>query len=203
MTLSLSPRILAVALAVAIATPALASTDLAQPDNQIVSYHGVAFPTIIGEGRRISARDKEATTTGLGFEAVYGHGAATTTVHIYNLNKFKISGDVRGPVLMREFNSLKHTVLTTRSVGQDVSRGREFTVADGRDVPRLLCAPYVMAQGHMSVPDNRVIFRSDYIVCLGVVNGEFFKTTSRNDHLNYSVTEVRRFLGALVRHIWN
>jgi len=196
-------RILAISLAVAFATSATAATDLAPPDNAAVSYHGVSFPQVIGDGRRISARDKEATEAGLGFEAVYVHGAAATTIHIYNLNKFRIPDDVRGPVATREFNSLKHTVLSTRSGGQEVSRGREFTVADGRDVPRLVCAPYVMAQGHMSVPDDRVIFRSDYIVCLGVVNGEFLQTSTRVSHLPDSVTVARRFLGALVRQIWN
>jgi hypothetical protein len=204
------PRLLALVLALvlvlvlvlAFATPATAATDLAQPDNEAISYHGISFPKIIGGGRRISARDKEATGSGAGFEAVYVHGAATTTIHIYNLNKFKIPDNVRGPVLMREFNSLKHSVLTTRAVGQDVSRGREFSVADVRDVPRMVCAPYVMAQGHMSVPDDRVIFRSDYIICLGVVNGEFLQTSTRISHLPDSVTVVRRFLDALAGQFW-
>jgi hypothetical protein len=195
-------RFLAIAIVGIIAMPAMAATELAPPDNAAVSYHGASFPKDIGGGQRLSAQDKEATGSGVGFEAVYRHGAAATTIHIYNLNKFKIPDDVRSPIAMREFNSLKHTVLSTRSGGQEVSRRREFAVADGRDVPRLVRAPYVMAQGHMSVPDDRVIFRSDYIICLGVVNGEFLQTLTRISHLPDSVTVVRRFLDALTRHVW-
>jgi len=195
-------RILAIVLAVAIAIPAMAAPDPAQPDNGAVSYHGVSFPKLIGGGQRLSAQDKEATGSGVGFEATYRHGSAVTTVQIYKWTPATIPDDVRGPVVRREFNSLKHSILSTRSAGQDVRPGREFTVADDRDVPRLVCAPYVMAQGHMSVPNDQVMFRRDYIVCLGAVNGEFIKTRSRIDHLNYSVAEARRFLDSLTRHVW-
>ncbi|MBI3702604.1 MAG: hypothetical protein HY244_01830 [Rhizobiales bacterium] len=185
-----------------IATPATAATELAQPDHEVVSYHGVSFPKAIGDARRLAAQDAEAAGSGAGFEAAYSHGSAVTTVKIYKWTQARVPDDLRGPVVTREFNSFKHAILSTRSAGQEVRPGREFTVSDGRDVPRLVCAPYVMAQGHMSVPDYQVNFQRDYIVCLGAVNGEFIKTGSRVDHLNYSVTEARRFLDSLARHVW-
>ena len=102
----------------------------------------------------------------------------------------------------REFNRVKNSVLSTRSGGGDVSSGREFSIADGRNVPRMLCAPYVLAQGHMTVPSSEASGPSDFYVCLGVVNGKFFKTSTRMRHQPDSEAEVRRFLGAWVGQIW-
>lgn len=161
-------RFLGVVLGVAIATTATAATDPAPPDNEAVSYHGVSFPKVIGGGRRISAQDRDVTgLAGLGFEAFYVHGEANTRVQIYNLNKFKIPNDLRGPLATREFNSVKNSILSTRSGGQDISRGREFTIADARQVPRMLCAPYVLAQGHMTVSGSDVAGPSDFFVWIG------------------------------------
>ena len=181
----------------------MAATDLAQPDNEAVSYNGVSFPKVIGDGRRISARDRDVTElAGLGFEALYVHGEADTRVQIYNLNKFKIPNDLRGPLATREFNSVKNSILRTRSGGQDVRPEREFTIADARQVPRMVCAPYVIAQGHMTVSGSEVSGPSDFYVCLGVVNGKFFKTSTRMSHRPDSEAEQRRFIGAWINHIW-
>ena len=164
-------------------------------DGQNVSYGGVTFPAQLGDARRESA-----AAGGRGFEAVYAHDSTKTTIAVYPASHGIGLDDARASIVRREFNSHRQIVLQARGAGTDVKIGREFTLADARKVPRLICQSFVIAHGHMVGPQTDRLL--DYYICTGAVNGQFMWTHTMLGHWPDPEPVMRRFLHAWIDHIW-
>jgi hypothetical protein len=192
-------RLWVIAFSLALSTGAMAATEPALPGEGRVEYFGVTFPLLIGDAKRVSVENKEQA--GRGLNVVYAHDLTETTIEMYPASRGKVPDDVNGPVVRREFNNHRQNALYARSAGADIKLGRKFTLVDGHKVPRLICQTLIISHGHMSGPPTDRL--SDYYICMGAVNGQFIWTHTMLKHWPDPEPVVRRFLGALVKQVWN
>lgn len=167
----------------------------AQPDTQTVNYHGVAFPAAFANGMRISTRDYEPTHPGLGFSAGYRHRGAISTLYIYDAKVSPIPDDIRAPVVIQQFEQAKGDIRRGQPESAILTSKGLFTLADGKDLPRLICEGFNLKRSSTDRP-------LDTYLCLGVVNKKFFKVRTTMPQDEGSQREVRRFVGAWVAKLW-
>jgi hypothetical protein len=174
---------------------AAAKAGLAQRyDGQVVRYHGVDFPAEFAEGRRLSTRDYEATNPGLGFSAGYRHRNATSTLYVYDLGLKSIPDDISSAVVVRQFEQARSDIATAQAGAAVLSSRGQFTIADSRRRPRLRCEGLNLKRG-----DQPPI--ATYL-CLGAINGKFFKVRTTALQAEGSQEELRRFIDAWVVKLW-
>jgi hypothetical protein len=186
-------RVLAIALA-GLIVPAAVWGLRAQAPDEPVTYYGVTFPAEIGGARRISVRDYEPTNPGLGFSAGYRHRGATSTVYIYDLKLAAIPDDLDAAVVTRQFEQARSDIRRGQSADTTVEDKASFTILDGGRRPRLLCQGFVISK-----PDAGPV---DSFLCLGVVNGKFFKTRTSMPQRRDSEPEAREFIEAWAGRLW-
>jgi hypothetical protein len=104
----------------------------AQSDNQPITYYGVEFPAQFAEGQRISTRDYEPASPGLGFSAGYRHRGAVSTVYIYDAKVSAIPDDIRAPVVVQQLEQAKGDISRAQSEGAILNSKGLFTIADAR-----------------------------------------------------------------------
>jgi hypothetical protein len=175
---------------------AAGSAGLAQrSDGRTVTYHGLDFLPEFAEGRRISTRDYEAATPGLGFSAGYRHRNATSTVYIYDLGLNAIPDDIAAALPVRNFEQSRSDILKAQPPNVTVTSSGTFTLADAAGRPRLSCEGFTFRRGANEAP-------LDSYLCTGVVNGKFFKVRTTMLQAEDSQSEARRFIGAWIAKIW-
>jgi hypothetical protein len=167
----------------------------AQAPDQQVTYYGLTFPMEIGGGRRSDVHDYETTHPGLGYSVGYGHRGAVSTVYIYDGGLPRIPDDLNAPVVTRQLEQARSDIRRARPAGTVEDKGH-FAITDGQRRPRLICDGVVMKNGIRG--DNPGAPPIDSFVCLGVVNGKFFKVRTSMPQRPDSEAEVRSFVGAWV-----
>lgn len=98
----------------------------------------------------------------------------------------------------------------SRRRGAEIHRSRpagtvddegHFAIMDGRQQPLLICDGVIIRNGVRG--DNPDAPPIDSFVCLGVVNGKFFKVRTSMPRQPDSKAEVRSFVAAWVDRLWN
>jgi len=176
---------------------AIASTALAQApsDDQPITHYGVTFPARFADGERIETRDFEPTNPGLGFSAGYRHHGAISTIYIYDTRLTSIPDDIRVPVVAQQFAQARDDIQRLLPNGSTFNSRATFVIADAARKPRLNCEGFDLSRSDMNQPLHTYL-------CLGVMNGKFFKVRTTMPQRSDSETEVRRFLGAWTAAIW-
>jgi hypothetical protein len=191
--------IAATAFAVLIANAAISDVQ-AQAPGQPVTYYGLTFPVEIGGGRQIGITDYESTRPGLGYSVGYRHRGATSTVYIYDGGLARVPDDLNAPLVTRQLEQARSDIFRSRPAGTVADRGN-FTIADSGRRPRLICNGVVIKNGIFGNTPGAPSL--DSFVCLGVVNGKFFKVRTSMPQRPDSTAEVRSFVGAWVDRIWS
>jgi hypothetical protein len=167
----------------------------AQSENQSVNYYGVEFPPAFAEGQRISTRDFEPTSPGLGFSAGYRHRGAVSTLYIYDARTSAIPDDLNAGVVTAQFEQAKNDIRRAQSDSATITSKGKFTIADANGRPRLNCEGFDLKRGSTEA-------RLDTFLCVGVANGKFFKVRTTMPQSAQSQSEVERFVGAWAAKIW-
>jgi hypothetical protein len=185
-----------------IATAAISGVRAQAPDRPVTyTYYGLTFPLEIGSGRRISFRDYEKTSPGLGYSVGYQHqSGATSTVYIYDGGLRQIPDDVQARVVTQQLEQAQSDIRSTRPAGTVEDKAR-FAIVDSGRRPRLLCESVVIRNGILG--DNPGASPIDSVVCVGVVNGKFFKVRTSMAQRPDSDAEVRSFAQAWAEHLWH
>jgi hypothetical protein len=171
----------------------------AQAPGQPDTYYGLTFPEEIGGGQRIEAvHDYETDHPGLGYSAGYRHRGANSTVYIYDLGLHRIPDDLQAPVVTLALADAR-AAIHRRTPGTVEDTGH-FTIADSQQRTRLICEGAVIKNGMRG--DDPGAPPIDTFVCLGVVNGKFFKVRTSMPQRPDSKAEARRFIGAWVARLW-
>jgi hypothetical protein len=169
----------------------------AQAPDQPVTYYGLTFPMEIGGGRRGDVHDYETTHPGLGYSVGYRHRGAQSTVYIYDGGLPPIPDDLHAPALTQQLEQSRLAIHRHQPAGTVEDKGH-FTITDSQRRSRLICDGVVMKNGLRG--DNPGAPPIDSFVCLGVVNGKFFKVRTSMPQRPDSEAEVRSFVRAWVDH---
>ena len=190
--LSLRPVLLAALLTV-IAPLAAAQTPAKAP----VTFYGITFPAEIAGAVSISVRDYEQSNPGLGYSVGYRGGNQTSTVYIYDQRQSTIPDDLQAPIVKAQFEQAKGDILAAGRQGlfTKVESKGDWTVADARGRPRFTCTAYVLAAKDR--PGEL-----DSHVCLGVVNGKFFKFRITGSEHPGAAASAKAFVEAWAKMIW-
>jgi tetratricopeptide (TPR) repeat protein len=171
------------------------SSPPAQAPDQPVTYYGLTFPAEIGGGRRGDVHDYETTHPGLGYSVGYRHRGAQSTVYIYDGGLPWIPDDLHGSVVTQQLEQSRLAIRRGRPDGAVEDKG-QFAITDSQRRPSLICDRVVMKNGIRG--DDPGVPPIDSFVCLGVVNGKFFKVRTSMPQRPDSEAEVRSFVGAWV-----
>jgi hypothetical protein len=171
----------------------------AQAPNEPVTYYGLTFPVEIGGARRISVRDYETTHPGLGYSAGYQLRNITHTVYIYDSGVSRIPDDLRSPVVTQQLAQAHMDIVRARPAGSVEDTGH-FTIVDRAQRPRLTCDAVTIKNGFNG--DTPGAPPADSYVCVGIVNGKFFKVRTSMLHRPDAEEVTRSFLGSWVDSIW-
>lgn len=165
-----------------------------QVPNEPVTYFGLTFPTEIGGAQRISVRDYETSSPGLGYSAGYRHGTATSTLYIYDNRLPSIPDDLKSAVVRDELEKAKADL---KAIPRNlITEKNAFTINDASKRERLNCQAYALAPE----PGPEAF---ETFVCLGVFNGKFLKVRTTARQTANTESEVRRFIGLWVDRLWS
>lgn len=178
------------ALFVAAANPVVAQ----RSDRQTIRYHGMEFPPEFAEGQRFSTRDYEASNPGLGFSAGYRHRNAVSTLYIYDLGLKSVPDDISSPVVSRQFAQARSDIAVAQAGAAALGSTGQLTLADARNRPRLTCEGFELKRADQPPVTT--------YLCLGVVDGKFFKVRMTTRQHEGAQDELRRFVGAWVAKLW-
>ncbi len=187
-------RSIAMLLALISVLPAAHARTQVQAPNEPVTYLGLTFPAEIGGARRISVRDYESSSSGLGYSAGYQHGAATSTVYIYDDRLPSIPDDLKSAVVRDQLEKAKADI--QRIPRRLIKEKNAFTINDASKRERFNCQGYALA----AEPGPEAF---DTFVCLGVFNGKFLKVRTTIPQTANTESEIRRFLGLWIDRLWN
>jgi hypothetical protein len=161
-----------------------------------VTFFDFTFPEEIAGAQRISIRDYETATPGLGYSAGYRQPNLTGTVYIYDAGKRSIPDDPQAPLVKAELEQSQREIfgLQQRGAYSKVERKGSFTIEDARGRPRFICAAFAYIAN-----DGRPV---DSFACLGVANSKFLKFRISIGQHDGSQAEARRFVSAWIDLLW-
>jgi hypothetical protein len=187
-----STRSILLASLLALAPAAFAQTPTKAP----VTFYGVTFPAEIVGATSTNVVDYEKDHPGYGYSVGYRRGDQIVTVYIYDMKISPIPDDVRGRVVRAELEEARKEVLSVRrDEGRSIEHTRDHTIEDAQGRTRFVCSVFVFSRR-----DRPGAF--DSTLCLGVVNGKFFKFRISNDQRPSSEAEARGFIGAWAKMLW-
>jgi hypothetical protein len=125
----------------------------------------------------------------------YRHRGAESTVYIYDGGLPRIRDDLDAPVVAQQLEQARLAIRRARPAGTVEDKGH-FAITDSQRRPRLICDGVVMKNGIRG--DNPSAPPIDSFVCLGIVNGKFFKVRTSMLQRPDSEAEVRSFVRAWV-----
>lgn|SRR5262249_30189212 len=167
----------------------------AQSGDQTIIHYGVEFPAAFADGQRFNPRDYESTKPGLGFSVAYRHRDAISTLYIYDLRQPAVPDDINAPQVLQQFEQANGDFRQVLPDGATAISTGTFTITDGRGRPRLKCQGYDLQRGAAEP-------RLDTFVCVGAVNGKFFKVRTTMPQQSGSQDELQRFIGAWAAKLW-
>jgi hypothetical protein len=165
-----------------------------QVPNEPVTYLDLTFPAEIGGARRISVRDYESSSPGLGYSAGYRYGTATSTVYIYDDRLPSIPDDLKSAVVRDQLEKAKADI--ERIPRNLIKEKSAFTINDASKRERFNCQRYALA----AEPGPEAF---DMFACLGVFKDKFLKVRTTILQTANTESEVRRFIGLWVDQLWS
>jgi len=161
-----------------------------------VTFFEFTFPEEIAGAQRVSIRDYESGTPGLGYSAGYRQPNLTGTVYIYDAGKRSIPDDPQAPLVKAELEQSQREIfgLQERGAYSKVERKGSFTIEDAHGRTRFICTAFAYVAN-----DGRPV---DSFACLGVAKSKFLKFRISIGRHDGSQVEAKGFVGAWIDRLW-